>query len=502
MAAESLRLAAVDLGAESGRVVLGSFDGRRASLDVRHRFANRPVWLPDGLRWNLPSLFAETLQGLAAVADRGPLDGVGIDAWGCDYALLDQGRRMLGLPYSYRDDRTSPANVERAHARVRRSELYRRTGIQTMAINTLFQLTAEADHAAAQMAEHIALVPDLIGLWLTGTLANELTVASTTGLLEARSCRWATDLVARLGLPRAPFDGEVVAPGFELGRVLERHGEEAGAAAGARVRAVGGHDTASAFASAPLTGSHGAVLSSGTWSLLGVELLEPQIGRDAAAFNLTNERGVGGTVRLLRNVMGLWLLQECRRAWRAQGSERDYEELQSLAAEARADVAVFDPDHESLLHGGDVPARIAALCAEVGQAAPADDGELVRSILVSLACKYRLVLEQLEHVSDRRIHTVHVVGGGARNELLCQLTADVCEREVLAGPVEATALGNVLVQALALGELADLNELRQVVANSMEPQRYYPRSSSAAASYSRFLEAAGHSATRAARSPV
>jgi rhamnulokinase len=308
--------------------------------------------------------------------------------------------------------------------------------------------------------------------------------------------------VARLGLPRGPFDGEVVAPGFELGRVLERHGGEAGAAAGAHVRAVGGHDTASAFAAAPLTGSHSAVLSSGTWSLLGVELLEPELGDDAAAFNLTNERGVGGTVRLLRNVMGLWLVQECRRAWRAQGSERDYEELQALAADARADVAVFDPDHESLLHGGDMPARIATLCTEAGQAAPADDGELVRSILVSLACKYRLVVEQLEHVSDRRIDTVHVVGGGARNELLCQLTADVCEREVQAGPVEATALGNVLVQALALGELADLTELRQVVANSMEPQRYQPRSSSGATSYSRFLEAAGDSATRAARSPV
>ncbi len=503
--AEPLRLAAVDLGAESGRVVLGRFDGDTVSLDVCHRFANRPLWLPDGLHWNLPGLFAQTLHGLGAAADGGPLDGIGIDAWGCDYALLDADRRLLGLPFSYRDQRTSVQNMERAHGRVGRDELYARTGIQTIPINTVYQLASEAGSAAVGAAEHVALVPDLLGLWLTGTLANELTIASTTGLLEAHGRRWAADLVERLGLPAAPFAGEVVDPGYELGAVLEGHAGEAGAAVSTPVRAVGGHDTASAFAAAPVTGTHGAVLSSGTWSLLGVELPEPELGPDAAAFNLTNERGVCDTVRLLRNVMGLWLVQECRRVWRAKGSDRDYDELQRLAAQAPADVAVFDPDDESLLHGGDMPARIAALCTGSGQAAPADDGELLRCILLSLACKYRLVCEQLEHVCERGIDTVHVVGGGARNELLCQLTADVCGREVVTGPVEATALGNVLVQALALGELDGLDDVRRVVARSVKPRRFEPNASSPGTgneTYQRFLEATGLSATRAARAPV
>jgi rhamnulokinase len=393
--------------------------------------------------------------------------------------------------------------MDRAHARVGREELYARTGIQTMPINTIYQLAAEAESAAARAAEYIALVPDLLGLWLTGTLANELTIASTTGLLEARGRRWAEDLAQRLGLPPGPFGGEVVAPGFALGPVLECHAGDAGAAVGAPVRAVGGHDTASAFAAAPVTGTHAAVLSSGTWSLLGVELSRPELGPDATAFNLTNEQGVCDTVRLLRNVMGLWLVQECRRVWRATGSARDYDELQALAAGARADVPVFDPDDASLLHGGDMPARIAALCTGTGQPALTGDGELLRSILVSLACKYRLVCEQLEHVTDDGIDTIHVVGGGARNELLCQLTADVCGREVVAGPVEATALGNVLVGALALGELADLTELRQVVTRSVAPRRYEPQPSSRGAdTYQRFMETTGLRPTRAARAQV
>ncbi len=505
--ADGLRLAAVDLGAESGRVVVGGFDGETVSLDVCHRFANRPLWLPDGLHWNLPDLFSQTLHGLGAAAADGALDGVGIDTWGCDYALLDGDRRLLGLPFSYRDERTSVPNMERAHARVGRDELYARTGIQTIPINTVYQLAteAEAGGSAARVAEHIALVPDLLGCWLTGTLANEMTIASTTGLLEAHGREWALDLVARLGLPAAPFSEEVVAPGFELGPVLERHAGEAGAASGVPVRTVGAHDTASAFAAAPVTGARSAVLSSGTWSLLGVELPEPELGPDAAAFNLTNERGVCDTVRLLRNVMGLWLVQECRRVWRDQGSDRDYAALQALAARAPANGAVFDPDDESLLHGGDMPGRIAALCTASGQTAPSDDGELVRCILVSLACKYRLVCEQLEHVCERDLDTIHVVGGGARNELLCQLTADICGRDIVIGPVEATALGNVLVQAMALGELGGLDDVRRVVARSVKPRRFEPSAASPTTgneTYQRFLEATGLSATRAARAPV
>jgi rhamnulokinase len=501
--AESVRLGAVDLGAESGRVVVGRFDGERVALQVAHRFPNQPVWLPDGLYWDLPWLFAQALHGLGVAAGDGALDGVGVDAWGCDYALLDEQERMLGLPFHYRDRRTTPDVITRAHARVERAELYRRTGIQTMPINTVFQLSAEADRAAASAADRIALIPDLLGLWLTGTLVNEETIASTTGLLEAHGRHWALDLIGRLGLPPRPFTGEVVQPGFVIGSVLEQHRDRAGAATGAPVQSVAGHDTASAFAAAPLLSHHAAVLSSGTWSLLGVELDEPQLGDDAAALNLTNERGVAGTVRLLRNVMGLWLVQACRRAWGTHGLQRDYDELHHLAGRARPDVSLFDPDDESLLRGGDMPARISALVRDSGQRVPADDGELMRSILVSLACKYRLVLAQLELVTGRRFDTIHVVGGGARNALLCRLTADVTGREILAGPVEATALGNVLVQAMGLGEITDLAQLRAVAARSISAERYEPeRSGQAEEIYQRFLTVTGSATDRAARTSV
>jgi rhamnulokinase len=327
---------------------------------------------------------------------------------------------------------------------------------------------------------------------LTGTLVNEVTISSTTGLLQAHGRRWALDLVDRLGLPHAPFSAAVVEPGVELGRILEGHSGLLGAAAGTPLRTVAGHDTASAFVAAPLRDRHAAVLSSGTWSLLGVELDEPELGPDAAACNLTNERGVDGTTRLLRNVMGLWLVQECRRCWEAEGRSLDYDELQHLARAARPDVALFDPDDGSLLRGGDMPARIAALCTESGQTAPDGPGELLRSILVSLACRYRMVLEQLAAVSGRRIDAIHVVGGGARNELLCRLTADLCGRPVVAGPVEATALGNVLVQAAALGEVSGLQQMRALVRRSQDFVRHEPSPAQPAAeTYQRFLAATG-----------
>jgi rhamnulokinase len=465
--------AAIDLGAESGRVVLGHFDGERVALDVVHRFPNRPVLLPDGLRWNLLHLFTEALEGLR----RARPDGIGVDAWGVDYALLDGAGRVLGLPFHYRDPRTR-GMVERAHARVPREELYAVTGIQTIPINTIFQLLADEGSAAFAGAERIALVPDLFALWLTGTLANEATAASTTGLLDARTGTWARDLIARLGLPAAPFAGDPVEPGTALGPVLSHH-EGVG---GVTVHAVAGHDTASAFAAAPLRSERAAILSSGTWSLLGVELGEPVLTPPAGACNLTNERGVDGTTRLLANVMGLWLVQECRREW---GDVHDYDELSRLASEARADVPLFDPDDERFLPAGPMCARIDAACRERGQAPPATPGEYVRAIAVSLACKYRLVVERLERVSGREVDCVHVIGGGARNALLCQLTADVLGLPVHAGPVEATALGNVLVQARATGELGSLAELRSVAAASADVVTYEPRD--AGGLYDRFL---------------
>jgi rhamnulokinase len=446
------RYAAIDLGATSGRVVTGRLEDGRVALEEVHRFPNRPVRLPDGLRWNLLHLFTEALDGLRRA---GPVDGVGVDTWGVDYALLDERGRVLGLPFHYRDARTA-GMIERARARIGADELYAVTGIQTMPINTVFQLLADEGSAALAAAKRLALVPDLLAFWLSGELANECTNASTTGLLDARSGEWARDVIARLGLPDRIF-GPLVDAGTPLGPLLAHH--ELGAPT---VYAVASHDTASAFAAAPLVDEHAAVLSSGTWSLLGLELPEPVLSDPT----LTNERGVDGTIRLLKNVMGMWLLEECRRVWDGPS----YEELLRLAETVDGDVPLFDPDDDAFLAPGDMPARIAAATGIDA----ADHGTIVRSIVASLAHRYRWVLERLEAVTGREITRIHVIGGGARNALLCRLTADVCGRAVLAGPVEATALGNVLVQARAAGELGSLEEMRAVAAASVSPVVYEP----------------------------
>jgi rhamnulokinase len=427
--------AAIDLGASSGRVVCGRFDGATMTLEECHRFANRPVRLPDGLRWNLLHLFTE-----AAGALRGrSLAGVGVCTWGVDYALLDSRHRVIGLPFHYRDSRTEGASGVAG---------YEITGIQDMPINTVYQLLAD-DRVGEAAA--IALVPDLLAYWLSGELANERTNASTTGLLDARTGEWALGLIEQVGLPVRPF-GALVEPGTRLGPVLDHHEIDA------PVFTVASHDTASAYVAAPLRDEHAAVLSSGTWSLLGLELPAP-VFTDPA---LTNERGVDGTIRLLKNVMGLWLEQECARVWDA-----DFPTLQAAAREATHHVE-FDVDDERFLRGGDMPALIAEVTG------PLSRGELIRSIYVSLARKYQRVLERLEAASGRDVRTIHVIGGGARNELLCRLTADVTGRDVLAGPVEATALGNVLVQARAAGELGSLADMRAVSAASFEPVHFAP----------------------------
>lgn len=482
--------AAVDLGAESGRVALGRLDGEQVNLEVVHRFANHPVWLNDGLHWDLLKLFDDSLNGIARAAEIERLDGIGVDAWGVDYALLDATGRVLGLPFHYRDRRTE-GMVAAAHAKVSREVLYARTGIQTLPINTIFQLMSETDGAAALAADRLAFVPDLFGLWMTGQLVNEATIASTSGLLGAEDGRWARDLIARLGIPEAPFADDPVEPGTAIGPLLARH-DETGDAARANVWTVAGHDTASAFVAAPLMGPRDAVLSSGTWSLLGAETDRPFLDARALEYNLTNERGVGGRTRLLRNVMGLWILQECRRAWARAGVNADYEQLMALADAADPNVALFDPDDEALLAPGDMPARLREACRCGAQSAPTEPGAIVRSILTSLACKYRFVLERLQRVTGRTFEVVHVVGGGARNRLLCQLTSDFTGLPVFAGPVEATALGNVLVQAIATGEVSDLTQARELSAASAERTRHEPGATARADEvYEQFLTVTG-----------
>ena len=479
--------AAIDLGASSGRVVCGRLERDRVVLEECRRFANRPLRLPDGLHWNLLHLFAEALDGLRRA---GSLAGVGVDTWGVDYALLDDAGRVLGLPFHYRDARTD-GMIERAKQRVPADELYAVTGIQTMPINTIFQLLADDGSPALGAASAIALVPDLLSSWLCGRVANERTNASTTGLLEAQTGEWAHGLIDRLGLPARLFgETELVEPGAELGRLLGHH--ELG---DAPVYAVASHDTASAYVAAPLRDAHDAILSSGTWSLLGVELPEPVLTDAAREANLTNERGVDGTIRLLKNVMGLWLEQECARLW-----DLDFPEMHRLAEEAPADGPLFDPDDDVFLGGGDVPALIEEACRLTGQRPPESRGAVVRAIHTSLACKYRLVLERLEAVTGREIRRLHVIGGGAQNRLLSRLTADITGREVLVGAVEATALGNVLVQLRAAGEIGSLDDMRALAAASAEPQVDEPASDRAVAeeTYARFLEITGLEAARTA----
>lgn len=480
--------AAVDLGAESGRVMLGHLNSGGLALQEIHRFPNTPVSLPDGLHWNTLALYEHVLSGLCrAVAEIGQLAGIGIDAWGVDYGLLDGHGRLLGVPYHYRDVRTD-GMLELAAQLVNPAERYARTGIQTMPINTIFQLLSERDGPALQAAERIALIPDLLGMWLTDRLVNEATIASTTGMLDARSGQWARDLVAAHGLPTAIFHGDPIEPATPLGPV--RSG--IAGLAGLSVWNVAAHDTASAFIAAPVGSPNSAILSSGTWSLLGVELDAPVLDRSAAAFNFTNERGIDGSIRFLRNVMGLWLMQECRRHWMNEGVALDYSELERLAGTPSETISLFDPDHPDLLRHGDMPTRIASLCEAAGEVAPRAPGEFVRAILTSLACKYNLVLQRLQAATGRRIDAINVIGGGVRNRALCQLTADITGLPVVAGPVEATALGNVLVQAKAAGLLDSLSEMRELVAGSCPLEQYQPAEGSRAGGiYERFLAVTG-----------
>jgi rhamnulokinase len=461
------RLLAVDLGAESGRVVVGRFDGGRLALEEVRRFPNVPVTVAGTLYWDALRLFAELVDGVRAA---GPVDAIAVDTWGIDFGLLDRAGRLLGSPVHYRDRRTAGMLAEAVN-RVPAEEIYARTGVQLIEINTIYQLLAMrlADDPQLQAAHRLLMMPALLTSWLCGEAACELTDVSTTGCYDPRAGAWAGDLLDRLGIPTRIF-GEVVPPGTVLGPPLPELGLGA-----ARVVATASHDTASAVAAVPFeTGRTGAYISSGTWSLVGLERPAPVIEPAALAANLTNELGVAGTVRLLRNVMGLWLLQECRRAWSRGGREWSYDELLAMAGAAPPLGPLVDPDHERFLRPGDLPAAIAAVCRESGQEAIADPGRVARCVLESLALRYRWTLDRLEAVTGVRIDVVHVVGGGARSRLLCQMTADATGRPVLAGPVEATAAGNVLVQALAFGLVGSLAEARELVRRSFPLERYEP----------------------------
>jgi rhamnulokinase len=466
--------AAVDLGAQSGRVALGRFDGERLEVSEVHRFQNVPVRLGDTLYWDVLGLYRDVLDGLRAASTRcGTIASVGVDSWAIDFGLVDRDGRLLDNPVHYRDSRRAGA-VNAVFERVPPRELYERTGIQLLPINTIFELAAMAAdrQAALAAADAILLIPDLVHSWLCGARTSERTNATTTQCYDPRARGWAIDLLERLDVPTRIFP-MVVEPGSPLGR-LQAHVADECRLAGAEVVAVATHDTGSAVAAVPFRRPDSLFVSLGTWSLVGLEVSEPVITDASFAANVTNEGGIDDTVRLLRNVTGLWLLQECRRAWAEEGHEHGFGELVQLARTAPAFEALIDPNDAMFTEPGDMPARIRQFCAATGQTPPADPGAVVRCVLESLALKHAETISTLAAVAGVEPREIHVVGGGARNELLCRWTATASGLPVLAGPDEATVLGNLLVQAMAAGEIGSVAEGRDVVRASVEPVSYEP----------------------------
>jgi rhamnulokinase len=483
----SQRILAFDHGAESGRGIVALFDGQKVELDVIHRFPNVPVRLPDGFYWDPLRLFDDMKNALRlAVQKHGNIDCLGVDTWGVDFALLGRGGMLLGNPRHYRDPHTE-AYPDAAFATLSRKEIFEATGLQFMRFNSLFQLLAmKRDRSPVlESAESLLFIPDLFNYWFTGVQANEASIASTSQFYDPRTRGWANGLLDRFGLNRHMLHG-LVEPGHQLGPLLPAVAQETGAK-DVRVIAPATHDTASAVAAVPAGKGTWCYISSGTWSLMGIETATPILDERPLKYNFTNEGGVGGTTRFLKNVMGLWLVQECRRTWERAGKAYSYEELTRLAESAPGFGGIVDPDHSSFWIPPSMPEALANYCKHSGQPVPVEPGAIVRCALESLALRYRWVLERLEEILGYRIDVIHIVGGGCQNRLLNQLTADCSNRLVLAGPAEATALGNVMVQSLGLGQVGSLEQAREVIRASFQVERFEPRQSDRwAEPYARF----------------
>ncbi|GAA1433114.1 rhamnulokinase family protein [Microlunatus lacustris] len=465
---------AIDIGASSGRVVAGVLGAGGLELEVVHRFPNGATEVDGHLRWDLSGLFAEVLVGLAALAERHRgVRSVGIDTWAVDYGLLGAGGELLAEPVAYRDSRTD-AVVDLVHRRVDPARLYAVTGLQFLPFNTLYQLSAERQGPLWPRAAQALLLPDLLAYWLTGERRTEATNASTTGLLDATTRTWSTELLEALGLPLDLFP-PLIQPGETLGPLLPAVVRQTGLDPSTTVVAVGSHDTASAVVGVPAQGRSFAYVSCGTWSLVGLELDAPVLTPASRAANFTNEGGVDGRTRYLRNEGGLWLLQESLRTWAEQGLTLDQDALLADAAALPADGPTFDVDAPDLIAPGDMPARIRRAVAGTGRVLPEIPAAVARSILDSLAVAYARTTAEAERLAGRSVEVLHVVGGGSQNPLLCQLTADLSGRPVLSGPVEATALGNLAVQARAAGLLpAELDALRRTLRRGLALQAYAP----------------------------
>jgi rhamnulokinase len=463
---------ACDLGAESGRLMLGTLDGGKVTLEELHRFPNEPLRVNGSLQWNMDALFEELVAGLRKAAARKlPISSFGTDSWGVDYILYDEQGAMMTPVWHYRDRRTA-RGVENVKRRVDWPTIYAETGIQFMALNTIYQLAAEPPERLAQ-AKRLLLIGDAFNCYCCGVAANDESLASTTQLYNPRTKAWSKKLLSALGL-REDLFAPVVPCGTKLGRFKPELAAKVGLTE-VEVIASCSHDTGAAVAAVPASGENWAYLSSGTWSLMGVECPEPVItdlGRD---LNFTNEIGYGGSIRLLKNIIGLWLIQECRRDWAKGGKDYDYGMLGELAAQAAPFVSLINPADPRFVSPDDMPAKKAAFCRETAQPVPETPGAFVRCALESLALFYRITLRQLEKLIGKKIERLHIVGGGSRNHLLNQFTANALQIPVIAGPSECTALGNVLLQAIALGHLPSLPAAREVVRNSFEMAMVKPQ---------------------------
>ncbi len=473
----------VDLGAESGRVMAGLWDGKKMQLEELHRFPNGGVMIADSLRWNTVGLWNEIQTGLFAAAKKfgKSVVSVGVDTWGVDFALLSKSGELLGLPFHYRDARTR-GMLPKVLAKVSREEVFAATGVQFMELNSLYQLLALHRQSPELLdnAETLLFMPDFLHFCLSGARVCEFTIATTSQCVNPKKRAWATELLQKLGLPTKIFP-DIVPPGTHVGQLRPGLAEQTGLGPIAVV-APAAHDTGSAVAAVPTrnTGkANWAYLSSGTWSLLGVEVQDALLSPDVLALNLTNEGGVDGTYRLLKNIMGLWLLQQSRRAFAEKGREFSYEELQRMASEAPAFRSLVNPNDDRFLRPRDMPAAIQEFCRETNQPIPETEGQIARCIFESLALIYASVLEGLEGLTGTKIEVVHIVGGGSRNKLLNSFTANACGRPVVGGPVEATVLGNLLVQARSHGEIHSLADIRSAVRESGEVTQFEPADAAA-----------------------
>jgi rhamnulokinase len=456
---------ACDLGADSGRLMLGTLDGSKLTLDQIHRFPNGPIKADDSLHWDTPKLFKELKAGLKKAAKlKLPIASISCDSWGVDYLLLNQSGKIISPAFHYRDPRTQKG-VENCKAKVDWPAIFAETGIQFMPLNTIYQLAAESSERLAK-THQLLCIGDGFNYLLCGIGKNEESLASTTQLYNPRTRTWSKQLIETLGLPAGIFT-EIVPSGTRLGPLRPEIAKATGLS-GVQVIASCSHDTGAAVAAVPASGKDWAYLSSGTWSLIGVELPKPIITDECREWNVTNEIGFGGSVRFLKNIIGLWLVQECRREWAAQGQQYDFAALEEMATAAPPFVSLINPADPRFLSPGDMPAKIAAVCQELKQPVPADPGAMIRCVYESLALLYRRTLHRIERLANRNVKRVHIVGGGSKDATLNQFTANALQIPVLAGPAEATAIGNLLVQAITLGHLPSLAAARRVVRDSLE----------------------------------